>query len=74
MSRKFGPKTKDHPSCNELCIICGNPMKEGEYTGLVAMGPGDDKESQERANAGRPYNAVAKEVHWDCMAPDYKEE
>ena len=64
--RKFGPKTSDHPSVGEKCPACHKPFEEGDYTTLVCLGPGDDKEAQERCRAGRPYNAVAQEVHYSC--------
>jgi len=66
MSRVFGPKTADHPSVGRDCPACQKPFKEGDFTTLVAYGPGDDPEAQERAAQGRPYNAVAAEVHAAC--------
>lgn len=66
MTRKFGPKLSNHPSIGKPCPACGKLFKEGDYTTLVALGPGNDLEAQERAKQGRPYNAVAVEVHWDC--------
>ena len=64
--RKFGPKTKDHPSVGDKCPACHIPFKEGDYTTLIALGPGTSPESQERCKQGRPYNAIAVEVHWAC--------
>jgi hypothetical protein len=64
--RKFGPKTADHPSVGASCKACGQPFKEGDFTTLVTLGPGDDPEARERALSGRPYNAVAVEVHYAC--------
>jgi hypothetical protein len=66
MSRKFGPKSEDHPSIGNKCPACHVPFKAGDFTALIALGPGDDAETQERALAGRPYNAVAVEIHWAC--------
>lgn len=66
MTRKFGPKDANHPSIGTLCSACKVPFKEGDYTTLIALGPGNDPEAQERARQGRPYNAVAVEVHWNC--------
>lgn len=63
---KYGPKQSDHPSVGELCPACRLPFAVGDYTTLVALGPGDDPEAQRKASAGQPYNAVALEVHWDC--------
>ncbi len=64
--RRFGPKAADHPSVGESCPACGVPFKVGDYTALVALGPGASAEAQERARLGRPYNAVAVEVHYAC--------
>lgn len=66
MSRKFGPKSVDHPSIGSNCPACGKPFAAGDYTTLIALGPGDDPDNQAKANAGRAYNAVAVEVHWAC--------
>jgi hypothetical protein len=64
--RKFGPKTADHPSVGQECPACRVAFAEGDHTTLVVLGPGPDEESQQRARAGRVYNAVAAEVHWTC--------
>lgn len=66
MGRKFGPKSANHPSVGEQCPACHRKFEVGEYTTLVAFGPGDDPEEQAKAKAGRAYNAVAAEIHWDC--------
>ena len=66
MSRVFGPKKADHPGIGVECPACHVPFKEGDFTTLVTLGPGDDPEAQERAAQGRPYNAVALEVHAAC--------
>jgi hypothetical protein len=65
-SRKFGPKSPEHPGVGALCPACRQPIRAGDYTTLVALGPGDDPEEREAARAGRFYNAVALEVHWAC--------
>jgi hypothetical protein len=64
--RKFGPKDADHPSVGKECPACHKPFEAGDYTTLVVLGPGGDEEARERAREGRPYNAVAAEVHWTC--------
>lgn len=64
--RKFGPKTADHPSVGEQCPACRKPFVAGDFTTLIALGPGDDAEEQAEASAGRAYNAVASEVHYTC--------
>lgn len=67
MSRPFGPKRTDDPSIGKPCPACAVEFKAGDYTGLVALGPGSDLEERQRAREGRPYNAVAIEAHWGCM-------
>ena len=64
--RKFGPKKGIDSSIGRTCPACDVLFKEGDYTTLVALGPGDDKEQREKCLAGRPYNAVAQEIHWEC--------
>lgn len=66
LTRVFGPKLAGHPSVGTLCPACLVPLQEGDFTTLVALGPGDDPEARERARAGRPYNAMAVEVHAAC--------
>ena len=66
MIKKFGPKKKEHPSVGEICPACRKSFNEGDYTTLIALGPGDDKDAQKKAREGKPYNAVALEVHYDC--------
>lgn len=65
--RRFGPKTADHPSVGKECQACHSPLREGDFTTLITLGPGDDDEARERAREGRPYNAVAIEVHYACV-------
>lgn len=67
MNRKYGPKTIDHPSVGEECPACKVPFIAGDYTTLIPLGPGADLEAQKRAQMKRPYNAIAVEVHWDCV-------
>lgn len=67
MSRKFGPLPEDVLNADmKPCAACGLAFKAGDYTTLVALGPGDDEEARERCRAGRPYNAVAVQVHYAC--------
>lgn len=65
--RKFGPKKEDDASIGNECPGCKEVFKVGDYTALVAIGPGADKEQQERARNGVAYNAVALEAHWACV-------
>lgn len=64
---KYGPKKKDSPSIGKECQACNKPFVAGDYTTLVALGPGDDAESQQKCVEGRPYNAVAIELHYTCV-------
>lgn len=64
--RKFQPLPADHWLVGQTCPACSKPFAVGDETTLIALGPGDDPEAQERARAGRAYNAVAQPVHWDC--------
>ena len=64
--RKYGPKPPDHPSIGEACPGCNVPFKEGDYTTLVPIGPGDDLAARQLAREGRTYSAVSLEVHWGC--------
>jgi hypothetical protein len=66
-TRKFGPKKADHPGIGNPCPACKQSFVAGDYTTLVMIGPGDDPDAQERARAGRVYNAVAVEAHWTCV-------
>jgi hypothetical protein len=74
MSRVFGPKSADMAAedtkAGRTCPGCQKPFGEGDYTTLVAIGPGDDEEAQARAREGRPYNAVAVEVHAACAGEE----
>lgn len=67
--RAFGPRLADDGDrlrSTLPCMACRLPFKPGDWTTLVALGPGDDDEAQEKARAGRWFNAVALEVHLAC--------
>lgn len=64
--RAFGPKIAGHYSIGKDCPACRKQFSEGDYTTLIALGPGDNPESQQLAREGRAYNAVAVEVHAAC--------
>lgn len=64
--RKFGPKSGDHPSIGRECPACKKPFIKGDYTTLIALGPGDSEENKQKAREGRVYTAVCEEVHWSC--------
>ena len=72
--RKFGPKRADPPSVGTDCLACHKPFQEGDYTTLVALGPGEDQEAQDKAKIGRVYNAVAVEVHYACATGERTDE
>ena len=73
MSNKFGPKDSNSPTLNRECYVCKQLMKKGDYTALIPLGP-DDDENRKRAAEGKPYDAVAIEVHWGCCDPRHKNE
>lgn len=64
--RKYGPKDASHPSIGEECPACKFPFKEGDFTALIALGPGDNEEEKNKARVGRAYASIAVEVHWAC--------
>jgi hypothetical protein len=64
--QKLGPKKADHPSVGKPCPACDVNFGDGDFTTLIPIGPGADREEQALARSGRPYNAVAVEVHWAC--------
>jgi hypothetical protein len=70
--RSFGPRPKDD-DLGRLCPGCSKPFKKGEYTTLVAIGPGDSEESRKRCREGRVYNAVAIEAHFACVTGEENE-
>lgn len=49
-----------------VCPACHKEFVSGDRSVLIALGPGDDPDAREAAKAGRPYNAVAVEVHAEC--------
>ena len=71
--RKFGPKRADHPSVGEKCPGCNQSFKEGDFTTLVVIGPGDDPEAQRKHREGGWYNALAIEAHWACVTGEVDE-
>lgn len=70
MNGAYGPKQADHPTIGEPCPACHEPFREGDWTLLVPIGPGDDPDAQKKAREGRAYTAVAIEVHYTCVTGD----
>lgn len=64
--RVFGPKSADHYSVGRECPACRKLFVVGDFTTLVPLGPGADPDARARAQAIRPYNAVAVELHYAC--------
>ena len=64
--RKYGPLNSEHPLLGEECVACQGTFKAGDYTTLVAVGPGDSPLARERARQGLPYTAAAVVVHYAC--------
>lgn len=64
-----GPKGQipaGHPAIGQTCPACHRPIKPGDATTLIVLGPGPDPDDQLRARNGLVYNAVAVLVHWPC--------
>ncbi len=64
--RIYGPMDEKHPDVGELCAACDKRFEIGDFTTLVALGPGGDEDTQKEAREGRPYNAVAAHIHYSC--------
>lgn len=69
--RILGPKLEEHlqyqPAWNKSCLACHKGFKAGDYTTLIAIGPGNNRHSQMKCRLGEPYNAVSIEVHYACV-------
>ncbi len=64
--QRYGPKLANHPSVGADCPACHTLLMAGDYTALIMLGPGADKDARDRAASGQPYNAAAVEVHYAC--------
>lgn len=69
LPRKMGPLAADHPMVKgaETCPACNVPFVEGVCVTLITIGPGTDRDEQERCRQGRPYSGVAIAAHWTCV-------
>ena len=63
---RFGPKKPNHPTVGEACPACRKPFAAGDFTTIIALGPGYDREARRKAREGLAYNALGIEVHWAC--------
>lgn len=63
---KLGPKKANHPSIGRLCPACMVRFTEGDYTVLVALGPGGDPEERAKARNNERFEAAGIEVHYAC--------
>lgn len=66
--RKFRPLPETHPLVTDQikCQACGKVFLAGDVTTLIALGPGDDPDTQQKAYEGKAYNAIALPVHYSC--------
>lgn len=64
--QKVGPKGKGSSSIGTECLACRKNFKEGDFTTLIPLGPGEDEEQRLKCREGRPYNAIGQEIHWVC--------
>jgi hypothetical protein len=67
LPRPFHGLPADHPAIGVQCPGCAEPIRAGDMTALVAIGPGDDADQQERAAAGQPFHARAVLCHYNCV-------
>lgn len=58
---KIPPYAADTP-----CAACGDPIVADALFVPVPLGPGDNREEQEKAAEGQPFTAVAALVHVKC--------
>jgi hypothetical protein len=63
----LGPKKPDHPTIGAVCLACGRMLREGDYTTMVALGPGPDPQTKLACLAGKPYAAQGLELHYTCV-------
>lgn len=66
--RKMGPLAPHHPLVHDAtkCPACHRAFAAGDFVTLVSLGPGESEEARLRRDEGRPYNAVALPLHWEC--------
>lgn len=64
--RPFPPLVPSQVRREHLCGACGLLFEAGDITTLIPLGPGDDRQHQDKAARGETYNAVAAVVHWTC--------
>ena len=71
--RRFGPRPPDDRPNRPPCPACHKPFTAGDYTTIIALGPGDDPKERRKAREGRAYNAVGIVVHWACATGEEAE-
>lgn len=64
--REFGPLPSNHPAVGDECKACQKDFVTGDITTLVALGPGDDEEEQQKCQEGRAYISAAVLIHAAC--------
>lgn len=64
--RKVGPRPAADLSIGQPCFACGVPFAVGDYTTLIPLGPGNKEAARAEARLGRPFCAVAVQIHWSC--------
>lgn len=67
LTRVFPPLTADHPAATAPCAFCREPLADGRFVALVAIGP-DDDDNAARHEAGRWHTALAVLAHNDEVA------
>ena len=64
--KRWGPVSPGTHTLELTCPACDQKFVAGDYTALVAIGPGADKDGRENARQGRAYNAHALVLHYAC--------
>lgn len=64
--RQYGPRDASDVSIGQPCFACGVPFAVGDYSTLIPLGPGAREEARTEARLGRPFCAVAIQIHWSC--------
>lgn len=59
----IGPKSATSPSHGAPCLVCEQPMREGQLTTVLPVSAADDEQGKLAAR-GEPHRAMAVEVHW----------
>lgn len=63
---RIGPQLVNDKAVGQACPACKVKLAKGDFVAVVVLGPGADKRARDAARNGKPYEAVAIELHWAC--------